>query len=114
EREVAARSLAASGPAVLLKGGHGEGPEVVDLLVDLSAEDPVRRFRRPRLATRATHGTGCTLSAAIAVRLARGEPLPGAVAGAIDYLHGAMAAAYPLGSGHGPVDHLYALFPERP
>ncbi|HUF79232.1 MAG TPA: bifunctional hydroxymethylpyrimidine kinase/phosphomethylpyrimidine kinase, partial [Thermoanaerobaculia bacterium] len=47
EREVAARSLAASGPAVLLKGGHGEGPEVVDLLVDLSAEDPVRRFRRP-------------------------------------------------------------------
>jgi len=112
ERETAARALAARGPAVLLKGGHGEGAEVVDLLLDPAGPEPLRRFRNPRLATRATHGTGCTLSSAIAVRLARGEPLAAAVEGAIAYLRGAMAAAYPLGVGHGPVDHLYRLPPE--
>ncbi|HUP43361.1 MAG TPA: bifunctional hydroxymethylpyrimidine kinase/phosphomethylpyrimidine kinase [Thermoanaerobaculia bacterium] len=112
ERLAAARALAGRGPAVLLKGGHGAGEEVVDLLVELRPEERVRRFRHPRLATAATHGTGCTLSSAIAVRLARGEALEGAVAGGIEYLLGAMAAARPLGSGHGPVDHLYRLFPE--
>jgi hydroxymethylpyrimidine/phosphomethylpyrimidine kinase len=114
ERLAAARALAGRGPAVLVKGGHGESEEVVDLLVELGPEERVRRFRHPRLATTATHGTGCTLSSAIAVRLARGEALEGAVAGGIEYLLGAMAAARPLGSGHGPVDHLYRLFPERP
>ncbi|HSL83727.1 MAG TPA: bifunctional hydroxymethylpyrimidine kinase/phosphomethylpyrimidine kinase, partial [Thermoanaerobaculia bacterium] len=101
ERLTAARALAARGPAVLLKGGHGDGEEVVDLLVEPGEAEP-RRFRHPRLRTRATHGTGCTLSAAIAARLARGEALAEAVEGAIDYLQGAMAAAYPLGAGHGP------------
>ena len=106
ERLRAAEALAALGPAVLAKGGHGEGEEVVDLLL---ADGRIHRFAHPRLHTRSTHGTGCTLSSAIAARLGAGEELPLAVAGAIRYLQGAMAAAYPIGSGegHGPVDHFY-------
>ncbi len=113
ERLAAARALATRGPAVLLKGGHGEGDEVEDLLVPAGADGPPRAFRHPRLATRATHGTGCTLSSAIAVRLAAGEPLPAAVGGAIEYLEGAMEAASPLGAGHGPLDHFHAASRER-
>jgi hydroxymethylpyrimidine/phosphomethylpyrimidine kinase len=112
ERLRAAEALAARGPAVLAKGGHAEGSEVVDLLLEAGR---VHRYTHPRLHTSATHGTGCTLSSAIAARLGAGEDLPRAVGGAIDYLHGAMAAAYPLGKGkgHGPVDHLYRLRPSR-
>lgn len=95
----------AAGLAVLIKGGHGDGPEVVDLLLD--AGGAIHRFAAPRIDTRSNHGTGCTLSSAIAARLATGQALPAAVAGAIEYLRGALAAAYPLGAGHGPVDHLY-------
>ena len=94
---------------MLAKGGHAAGPEVVDLLV--TADGAVHRFARPRRAASSTHGTGCTLASALAARLAAGDALPAAVAGAIDYLHGALAAAYPLGGGTGPVDHLYRLFP---
>jgi hydroxymethylpyrimidine/phosphomethylpyrimidine kinase len=114
ERLRAARALAARGPAVLAKGGHAEGEEVVDLLVERDGQ--VHRFTHPRLHTPSTHGTGCTLSSAIAARLGAGEELPRAVEGAIDYLAGAIAAAYPLGegSGHGPVDHLYRLWPASP
>ncbi len=104
----AARALAAAGPAVLAKGGHVRGEEVVDLLID---GGELHRFTHPRLATRADHGTGCTLSSAIAARLAAGAALPEAVRGAIDYLQGALAAAYPLGTGHGPVDHLWNVRP---
>jgi hydroxymethylpyrimidine/phosphomethylpyrimidine kinase len=111
----AATELAARGPAVLAKGGHAEGDEVVDLLVE--PDGSVHRFRHPRLQTSSTHGTGCTLSSAIAARLARGEDLAEAVGGAVAWLHAAMAAAYPLGTGvgtgamsHGPVDHLHELF----
>jgi hydroxymethylpyrimidine/phosphomethylpyrimidine kinase len=100
----AAEALAKRGPAVLAKGGHAEGAEVVDVLV---MRGEVYEFRHPRLSTSSTHGTGCTLSSAIAARLGRGEDLPRAVSGAIEYLQGAMKAAYPLGSGHGPVDHLW-------
>ncbi|MFL6200374.1 MAG: bifunctional hydroxymethylpyrimidine kinase/phosphomethylpyrimidine kinase [Thermoanaerobaculia bacterium] len=104
----AAEALAKRGPAVLAKGGHGapEGDteEVVDLLI---VKGEAHRFHHRRLATSSTHGTGCTLSSAIAARLGRGEELPRAVGGAIEYLQGAMKAAYPLGSGHGPVDHLW-------
>jgi len=92
------------GLAVLAKGGHAEGDEVVDLLLEGGR---VHRFSGPRLAARSSHGTGCTLSSAVAARLAAGEPLPRAVEGAIAWLRGALAAAYPLGSGNGPVDHLY-------
>jgi hydroxymethylpyrimidine/phosphomethylpyrimidine kinase len=107
ERLRAARALAARGPAVLAKGGHAEGDEIVDLLVEGGGR--VHRFAHPRLHTSATHGTGCTLSSAIAARLGAGEELPRAVEGAIDYLCGAIAAAYPVGQpgGHGPVDPLY-------
>jgi hydroxymethylpyrimidine/phosphomethylpyrimidine kinase len=101
----AARRIARAGCAVLLKGGHREGAEVVDLLV---SGDAVHRFAHPRQETRATHGTGCTLSAAIAARLARGEPLPRAVEGAISYLQAAIASAPGFGAGHGPVDHFPA------
>ncbi|MEM8960546.1 MAG: bifunctional hydroxymethylpyrimidine kinase/phosphomethylpyrimidine kinase [Acidobacteriota bacterium] len=91
--------------AVLLKGGHAEGDEVVDLLVTGGGDQ--HRFVHPRIDSANTHGTGCTLSSAVASRLARGEALVDAVGGAIDYLHGAIQAAFPLGSGHGPVNHLY-------
>jgi hydroxymethylpyrimidine/phosphomethylpyrimidine kinase len=106
ERLQAARALTVKGPAVLAKGGHAEGEEVVDLLI---ANEQVHRFSHRRLHTTSTHGTGCTLSAAIAARLGAGEDLAQAVEGAIEYLHGAMAAAYPVGkgNGHGPVDHFY-------
>jgi hydroxymethylpyrimidine/phosphomethylpyrimidine kinase len=111
ERLAAARKLSACGPAVLAKGGHAEGEEVVDLL--LERDGRVHRFAHPRLHTPSTHGTGCTLSSAIAARLGAGEEMPRAVAGAIDYLAGALAAAYPLGAGdgHGPVNHLFELRP---
>jgi hydroxymethylpyrimidine/phosphomethylpyrimidine kinase len=114
DRLLAARTLAARGPAVLAKGGHAEGEEIVDLLVSgASGDDRVERFHHPRLATTSTHGTGCTLASALAARLAAGEELTRAAAGAIEYLAGALAAAYPVGQegGHGPVDHLYRLFP---
>ena len=65
------------------------------------------RFAGPRLRTRATHGTGCTLSAAIAARLAAGEELAVAVGGAIAYVRRAMAAAPPLGGGAGPLAHFH-------
>ncbi len=108
ERRRAGEALAGRGPAVLVKGGHAEGEEVVDLLFTAGpAGGQWHRFVHPRIATSATHGTGCTLSSAIAARLGRGEDLPGAVEGAIDWLQGAMAAAFPLGSGYGPVNHLY-------
>ncbi len=104
ERLAAARALAGRGPAVVLKGGHAAGEVVVDLLVSGERTD---RYEHPRIDTRSTHGTGCTLSSAIAARLALGADLARAVEGAVRYLHGAIAAAYPLGGGHGPVDHLY-------
>jgi len=106
EREAAARALARLGPAVLLKGGHLEGARVVDLLLFGSE---LRRFDNERILTRATHGTGCTLSSAVAARLAAGEALAAAVEGAIGYLRDALASAYALGGGAGPVDHLYAV-----
>jgi len=90
-------------PAVLLKGGHLQsGDRVVDILYD----GDVRTFRGKRIDTTNTHGTGCTLSAAITAQLANGESLHGAVRRAIDYVHNAIATAPGLGSGHGPLNHL--------
>lgn len=114
ERIHAAASVAVHGPSVLAKGGHGEGEQLVDLLVSRGDGGVVRvaRHVHARIATTSTHGTGCTLSSAIAARLGRGEPLSVAVIGAIDYLHGAIAAAAErprLGGGHGPVDHFYLV-----
>lgn len=90
---------------VLVKGGHGEGPEVIDTLY-VPGEAP-RTWRHPRVSTRNTHGTGCTLSAAIAARLALGDPLDAAVAYGLDHLAQLIAASadHGLGAGHGPLLH---------
>ncbi|MCJ2134497.1 bifunctional hydroxymethylpyrimidine kinase/phosphomethylpyrimidine kinase [Methylobacterium sp. J-026] len=107
-----ARRLVALGArAVLIKGGHGTGRESIDHLV--TADGTLRTLAAPRIATANTHGTGCTLSAAVAAGLARGLTLPEAVAGAKDYLTAALAAADRLGvgAGHGPVHHFHALWP---
>src|SRR3954452_22440796 len=90
--------------AALVKGGHLVGDRVVDILYDCD----VRVFRGRRLETTNTHGTGCTLSAAIAAQLANGESLHAAVRRSIDYVHNAIATAPGLGSGHGPLNHLAA------
>ncbi|MGC5779648.1 bifunctional hydroxymethylpyrimidine kinase/phosphomethylpyrimidine kinase [Methylobacterium sp. NFXW15] len=105
---LAQRLLTLGARAILVKGGHGTGPESVD---HLATQDGVeRRLAAQRVETRNTHGTGCTLSAAIAALLARGLPLPDAVAGAKDYLTAAIQAADRLavGHGHGPVHHFHA------
>ena len=94
--------------AALVKGGHLAGDEVIDVLV---TSDGIRHHRRPRLPTTSTHGTGCTLSAAVTAGLALGRPLEQAVEDALDYVHRAIAAAPGLGRGHGPLDH---RVPARP
>ncbi len=109
---VAAR-LQNLGPAnVLLKGGHLHGEESPDLLLDGSEH---HWLEAPRTPTRNTHGTGCTLSAAIAARLAHRVPLSQAVFEAKRYIQGAIAAADRLqvGHGHGPVHHFYELWRDR-
>ena len=105
------RALRMLGPDwVLMKGGHAEGAVCTDLLI--GPETGV--FRAPRIATRNTHGTGCTLSAAIAAGLAQGMDIPHAVARAHGYLQAAIAAAdrIRIGAGHGPVHHFHALWTE--
>jgi hydroxymethylpyrimidine/phosphomethylpyrimidine kinase len=97
-------------PAVLLKGGHLEGPLVVDLL---ATEAGIERFESPRIETRHTHGTGCTLASAIAAGLAQGMALRNAVARARAYVRAAIAAAPGIGQGHGPLDHGVTLDPAR-
>jgi hydroxymethylpyrimidine/phosphomethylpyrimidine kinase len=101
------RLLALGSKAVLVKGGHAEGAESVDLLIEPSA---ITRLAADRIATRNTHGTGCTLSSAIAAGLAKGLSLAEAVRAAKTYLTDALAAAerIKIGSGHGPVHHFQA------
>jgi hydroxymethylpyrimidine/phosphomethylpyrimidine kinase len=106
-RRQAERLLALGAKAVLMKGGHDTGPESADLLIDATGET---RFTATRVATGNTHGTGCTLSSAIAAGLARGLPLADAVREAKAYVTAAIGAADTLaiGSGHGPVHHFHA------
>ncbi len=107
----AGRALVAAGArAALVKGGHLPGDEVVDLLVTAAG---VRRFTRPRVPTNSTHGTGCTLSAALAAGLALGRSLEAATEDALDYVHRALASAPGLGAGRGPLDHTVPP-PRRP
>ena len=94
--------------AALVKGGHLTGPELTDVLV---TPEEIRHFTRLRLDTTSTHGTGCTLSAAITAGLALGRDLDIAVEDALDYVHRAIAAAPHLGSGHGPLDHTVPSHP---
>ncbi len=103
QMERAARTLVKMGArAALVKGGHLEAGEIVDVL---AIGEAVRRFPHPRLATTSTHGTGCTLSAAVAAGLAHDRPLERAVADALEFVHRAMVAAPGLGRGHGPLNH---------
>ncbi len=107
-----ARALQSLGAgSVLMKGGHGTGTVCRDLLLDASGQS--HWFDADRIETRNTHGTGCTLSSAIAAGLAAGKPLVSAVDAAHGYLHRAIRAADGLGvgSGHGPVHHFHALWP---
>ena len=102
------RLLALGCAAVLIKGGHGEGAESTDYLI---GKGGVITLAAPRIATRNTHGTGCTLSSAIAAGLAKGESLETSVRQAKVYITAAIAAADRLnvGRGHGPVHHFHAF-----
>ena len=99
----AARLLVARGArAALIKGGHLAGAHITDVLLIGSDYET---FERKRIQTQSTHGTGCTLSAAIAAGLARGSGLRDAVAAGLDFVQRAIAAAPGLGRGHGPLSH---------
>jgi hydroxymethylpyrimidine/phosphomethylpyrimidine kinase len=98
---------------VVLKGGHLPGSEAIDVVTD---GDRMIEFARARIDTKNTHGTGCTLSAAIAALLPQSPDVPSAVKRATDYLAAALLAADRLdvGKGHGPVHHFHALWRENP
>jgi hydroxymethylpyrimidine/phosphomethylpyrimidine kinase len=103
EMRAAAEQLVSEGAkAVLVKGGHLAGPEAIDVLHD-GAEITI--YRHERVETRSTHGTGCTLSAAITAKLAQGIPLRDAVSQSLEWVHRAIASAPSLGSGNGPLNH---------
>ncbi|MDN5345285.1 MAG: hydroxymethylpyrimidine/phosphomethylpyrimidine kinase [Clostridia bacterium] len=107
EMVAAARELHGLGvPYVLVKGGHLAGA-ATDILFD---GREIRRFSTPRLDNRHSHGTGCTLSAAIAAFLARGLAVPEAVAGAKEYIYQALSQGRAIGRGYGPVHHLAAYY----
>jgi len=112
QMERAGRALVGMGArAALVKGGHLEGTTLVDVLVH---EGRVRRFTHERIDTTSTHGTGCTLSAAITAGLALGRPLEQAVADGLDFVHRAIAAAPGFGAGHGPLNHFVPAPPRPP
>jgi hydroxymethylpyrimidine/phosphomethylpyrimidine kinase len=102
-RRAAAALVEMGARAALVKGGHLRSPELVDVLFD---GREWHQWRRPKLDTRSTHGTGCTLSAAVAAGLAHGRPLRRAVEDALEYVQRAIRSAPGLGSGHGPLNHL--------
>ncbi len=110
DMETAAQKIGdAYGCAVLLKGGHGL-EDASDLLY---ANGELVWFQGKRIHNPNTHGTGCTLSSAIAANLAKGLPLTQAVFQAKDYISGALAAMLDLGQGSGPMDHAFALRTEK-
>jgi len=106
-RAQAKKLLACGAGAVLIKGGHGSGPQSVDFLID---RESCERFAAPRIATANTHGGGCTLAAAVAAGLAKGLSLGAAVGEAKAYVSAGIAAADRLGvgSGRGPLHHFHA------
>lgn len=109
DMRAAARAIIDLGPrAVLLKGGHMEGREVTDLLV---TGDAVEEMTHPRVDTRHTHGTGCTLASAIAAGLAQGMDLATAVRRARAYVLTAIKTAPGFGHGHGPLNHAHTVRP---
>jgi hydroxymethylpyrimidine/phosphomethylpyrimidine kinase len=103
------RLLALGCPAVLIKGGHAQGRESIDYLV---SGNGTLALPAPRIATQNTHGTGCSLSSAIAAGLAKGEELESAVRNAKTFISAAIAAADRLGigHGHGPIHHFHGFY----
>jgi hydroxymethylpyrimidine/phosphomethylpyrimidine kinase len=101
--EAARQIIALGARSVVIKGGHRQGP-AVDLYYDGKS---FRSLHAPRIRTKNTHGTGCTFSAAIAAYLAKGEKIEPAVALAKKYITRAISKAFPVGSGHGPVNHFH-------
>jgi hydroxymethylpyrimidine/phosphomethylpyrimidine kinase len=101
--DAAQELAAATGAAVLAKGGHADGATITDVLVAPGAEP--QSFEHPRIETRHTHGTGCTLSSAIATLLGRGESLPEAVRLARRFVLDAIETAPGYGAGSGPLGH---------
>ncbi len=107
DMEAAGRALLKMGAkAALVKGGHLEGDTVIDVLVDGRG---MKRFASPRIDSRNTHGTGCTLASAIACSLAQGMAVEAAVARARDYVLEAIRTAPGFGSGHGPLNHAHTV-----
>ncbi len=92
----------------VVKGGHGEGETVEDVVL---GPEGVRILRHARIPTRNTHGTGCTFASAIAAGLARGYPVMKAIVMARAFVQEAIRHALPLGRGHGPLNHLFAVHP---
>jgi len=103
------RLLALGCKAVLIKGGHGEGAESIDYLVDSSG---ATALAAPRIATKNTHGTGCSLSSAIAAEFAKGADVGAAVRNAKAWVSAAIAAAdrFSVGRGHGPIHHFHKFY----
>jgi hydroxymethylpyrimidine/phosphomethylpyrimidine kinase len=95
--------------AVLIKGGHGEGTESIDYLV---SDGGTIALSAPRIATKNTHGTGCSLSSAIAAGVAKGEGMETAVRNAKTWITAAIARAdeFSVGHGHGPVHHFHRFY----
>ena len=96
-------------PAVLIKGGHGQGRESIDYLIDGKR---IVALAAPRVATKNTHGTGCSLSSAIAAHLAKGEEMESAVRNAKSWISAAIAAAdrFSVGHGRGPIHHFHRYY----
>jgi hydroxymethylpyrimidine/phosphomethylpyrimidine kinase len=103
------RLLAMGCRAVLIKGGHGQGAESTDYLIDANGTTVLAA---PRIATKNTHGTGCSLSSAIAAGLAKGEGMETAIRNAKSWISAAIAAAdrFSVGHGHGPVHHFHRYY----
>ena len=111
DMKAAVENLKSLGPAaVVLKGGHMEGNDLTDVLLD---EDGFHLFEATRVETAHTHGTGCTLASAIATGIAQGMPLPAAVGRAQAYVIAAIKGAPGFGAGHGPIDHGHTTGPFR-
>jgi hydroxymethylpyrimidine/phosphomethylpyrimidine kinase len=104
----AARRILAMGPdVVLVKGGHLQGPDSVDVAVSAGL---AFELRGRRIDTASTHGTGCTLASAIAANLALGLDVRDALSRAREYVEGAISHAPGIGGGHGPLDHFWRLY----
>lgn len=101
----AAKRIHAMGPSVIIKGGHASGDDLVDLLFHDGVFVP---FHTTRIATKNTHGTGCTFASAVAAYLALGHGLPEATGRAQAYVAGAIQHGLSVGHGHGPLDHFWS------